>query len=409
MQKLVTVCFFNFLIAALMGLVLRYYYIAPVGINYRFLTHAHSHVAMLGWVYLMLYSFLFYYFIPNKTKVFYLLFWITELSVVGMMISFPIQGYALFSIAFSTLHILCSYYFVYLIWKKSKTKTKVVKSLLRAALIFMIVSTFGVWCLGPAVTMDGKASAFYQVSIQFFLHFQFNGWFLFGVLAILFHLFEVRENSHFTWFYRSLMASILLTLALPVHWFIPHTILLWINGLGLFFQVIALYYFFKIITLRYTIFQESIFKLTSLIFGFAVFCFALKIIMQTISIIPEFSDAIYQQRNIVIGFIHLLMLGVISGFLFYFVVRSQFITFNKTLSIGIYSFIIGFVLTEIMLLTQGYRFYTGKGLVTNYYLLLFLFSVFLLIGIGIIFFNVIKHKKYGTPTTKKTQVITTFE
>ena len=113
-KKLVAVCLFNFLIAALMGLALRFSFLESIGINYRFLTHAHSHVAMLGWVYLMLFTLFVHYFILNKTKVFYRLFWLTEFSVLGMMLSFPIQGYAAVSITFSTLHILSSYYFAYL-------------------------------------------------------------------------------------------------------------------------------------------------------------------------------------------------------------------------------------------------------------------------------------------------------
>lgn len=47
-KKLVIICLINFLVAALMGLALRFTFITPININYRFLTHAHSHVAMLG-------------------------------------------------------------------------------------------------------------------------------------------------------------------------------------------------------------------------------------------------------------------------------------------------------------------------------------------------------------------------
>ena len=54
----ITTGLINFLIAALLGLVLRYAFIGEIDFNFRFLTHAHSHVAMLGWLYLLLYSFI---------------------------------------------------------------------------------------------------------------------------------------------------------------------------------------------------------------------------------------------------------------------------------------------------------------------------------------------------------------
>ncbi len=99
-----------------MGLALRFSFIESIGLNYRFLTHAHSHVAMLGWVYLMLFTLFVHYFIPEKPKIFNRLFWITEFAVVGMMISFPFQGYAsYFHIIFYTAYflqlLLCLSYF----------------------------------------------------------------------------------------------------------------------------------------------------------------------------------------------------------------------------------------------------------------------------------------------------------
>ena len=61
--------------------------------------------------------------IVEDEKFYNRLFWVTQLAVVGMMIDFPAQGYAFVSILFSTLHIFCSYYFCYLIWKDAKPAT----------------------------------------------------------------------------------------------------------------------------------------------------------------------------------------------------------------------------------------------------------------------------------------------
>ena len=119
-KKHVFVCLLNFFVAALLGLALRYFFVQPMGVNYRFLTHAHSHIAMLGWVYLMLFVLFVQYFVPEKKPIYTKLFWITQFAVLGMLFSFPFQGYAAVSITFSTLHIFCSYYFAYLIFKNHK-------------------------------------------------------------------------------------------------------------------------------------------------------------------------------------------------------------------------------------------------------------------------------------------------
>ncbi|WP_178987270.1 hypothetical protein [Winogradskyella schleiferi] len=396
LKKLVITCLINFLIAAAMGLALRFSFLESIGVNYRFLTHAHSHVAMLGWVYLMLYTLFVHYFVPEKPKVFNRLFWLTEIAVVGMMLSFPFQGYAAVSISFSTLHIFCSYYFVYLIWKHHKATSTVSQKLLKTSLIFMVISTIGVWCLGPAVSMLGQASAFYQIAIQFFLHFQFNGWFLIAVLAVFFHILRVEDSRVFRIFFWLLIVSTILTFALPIQWFAPHNSLLWINGLGVIIQILALAKFFQVIKPQRKALANPKNKLVLYMYGFPLVCFILKVAFQSLSILPEFSQVVYEHRNFVIGFIHLLMLGVISGFLFAFILQANLVTFSKSLNFGIYSFLFGFVATELLLLIQGVMFYFGSGILPYYYLFLFLFSIFLPLGIGFILFNSIKHKNYAT-------------
>ncbi|WP_100610277.1 hypothetical protein [Confluentibacter lentus] len=398
-KKLVLVCLLNFFIAAVFGLLLRYAFVQPIEINYRFLTHAHSHVAMLGWVYLMLYILIIHYFIPNKKPIYNRLFWVTQLAVVGMLFSFPFQGYAAISISFSTLHIFCSYYFAYLIFKHHKTNHKGTSRLLKMALAFMLVSTIGVWCLGPAVAMLGQASAFYQIAIQFFLHFQFNGWFLLAVIAVFFHKLQLQDPKQFRLFFKFLIISIILTFALPINWFAPNPILLWINGIGIICQLTALFYFVIIVKSPLKKLLQTQATITKYMYVFALVCFVLKIVLQSASFIPEVSNLAYQHRNFVIGFIHLTMLGVISGFLFAFLFQNNLIKHSKTLTFGMYAFILGFVLTELILLIQGGFFYFGIGLLPNYYLILFLCSMLLPLGVGCLIYNILNTQENVPKTT----------
>ena len=406
-KKLVIVCLLNFLVAAIMGLMLRYVFVVPlhdlvppVPLQFRNLMHAHSHGAMLGWVYLMLYVLIVHHFIPDKKPIYNRLFWLTEIAVIGMMISFPFQGYAAISISFSTLHIICSYYFIRLIWKNHNVQSKPIRLFLKASLVFMFLSTIGIWCLGPASAVFGIESAFFQIAIQFFLHFQFNGWFMFAVLAVFLNQFPIENTQRFQLFFKPLIAGTVLTFALPVSWFAFHPILPWLNGFGVLLQLLGGYYFIKLLRPHWAKFWNKTSRAAQWMFGLALISFILKIALQTISIIPEVSAMAYQYHNFVIGFIHLMMLGVITGFLFAFLLESSLISIKSTyLNFGIYGFIIGFVATEFLLLLQGVYYYFALGMIPNYYVLLFIFSVFLPLGILFILLNISNHDTKTVKTT----------
>jgi len=383
----ILVCFVNFFIASLMGLLLRWMYVDPIaGVNFQFLMHGHSHVAMLGWVYLMLYCLIFHFFVPKEAQekpIYNRLFWVTELAVVGMMIDFPAQGYAFASILFSTLHIFCSYYFCYLIWKDAKPSTFPEKKMLRTALFFMIFSTLGVWCLGPAVGLMGKASAFYQIAIQFFLHFQFNGWFLFAVLALFFKQSKIKiEEKKFRLFYNLLVTATILTLALPVSWSLSNPVFYWINAIGVTIQLISFVLFALLIQTHFQDFFKPLSSLEKKIYRFALCSLALKVIIQLVVLVPELSQVSHEIRNFVIGYIHLTMLGIITGFLFGFSFQNGFLNVqNNIQKWGIKIFLLGFVATEILLFLQGTWLFLKSGSFFNYYQNLFIASIPLPIGL----------------------------
>ncbi|HEX8014697.1 MAG TPA: hypothetical protein VF465_05640 [Flavobacterium sp.] len=382
-----------------MGLCLRWMYVSPMeGINFQYLMHGHSHVAMLGWVYLMLYCLIFYFFVPKEKQqkpIYNRLFWVTQLAVVGMMVDFPAQGYAFVSILFSTLHIFCSYFFCYLIKRDSCTSTFSEKKMLHTALFFMIFSTLGVWCLGPAVGLLGKASPFYQIAIQFFLHFQFNGWFLFAVLALFFKQAKlIIEAKKFRLFYNLFVASTLLTLALPVSWYLSNPIFYWLNALGVVLQLYAAVLFIAFIRPRFQSFFGSLPTITKTVYGFALFSLALKVIIQLVVLVPELAQVSHQIRNFVIGYIHLTMLGIITGFLFGFALQNDFLNPRSHIQkLGIVIFLVGFVTTEILLFLQGIWFFFGKGVLPNYYQNLFLSSIFLPAGLLLLSIEILKRKQ----------------
>ncbi|WP_125719341.1 hypothetical protein [Flavobacterium ustbae] len=391
-------CFFNFLIACFFGLLMRFMYLFPLDfLNYSFLLHAHSHVAMLGWVYLIIYVLIVHFFIPKEKSqkpIYNRLFWLTEFSVIGMMIAFPIQGYALFSIVFSTLHILLSYVFCRLVWKDCSKDKSPSQRLLFVSILFMILSTCGVWCLGPAVSTLGKQSAFYQIAIQFFLHFQFNGWFILAILALFLKQFKNKiDEVKFKKFYFLMVISTLLTVCFPVRWFVENDILSYINCLGVLIQLGAFIYFYKMLKSQISTFRSSLDKTTKLVYDLALASLFLKVGIQLLTIFPNLAEVSHQIRNFVIGFIHLTTLGIITGFLFGILLQNKMLSSNSSaLKIGVKIFILGYILTEVLLFLQGLFFFFGGGSISGYFQSILIFSILLVLGLTLMMVSIIKLK-----------------
>lgn len=393
----ITTSLINFLIAALLGLVLRYAFIGEIDFNFRFLTHAHSHVAMLGWLYLMLYSFIVYRYIPHIRKIYHYLFLVTQIAVIGMLFSFPFQGYAAFSIVFSSLHIFASYFFVILILKDLKPFDSIDKQFIRAALWLMVISTLGVWCLPVSIVLFGKNSETYNIAIQTFLHFQFNGWFMFSVIGLFVKFlmkYSIKKNTSLNKALGWLILSVVFTLALPISWFIKLPVLNIINSLGVIFQLIGFYHL--IIALKKplnTFLSSATFYIKTLVY-FILISMVLKVLFQSFSVVPEVNEASIQIRNLVIGFIHLLMLGVISGALLFFLSLEGVFKQRKIVAqIGLSLFMLGFVLSEAYLFLQGVMYYFNLGEISAYHQSLFVWSAFIVLGIMLVLINVIATNK----------------
>ncbi|MDY0989876.1 hypothetical protein SOM12_20765 [Flavobacterium sp. CFBP9031] len=361
--------------------------------------HAHSHVAMLGWVYLIVYVLIVHFFIPKEKRqkpIYNRLFWLTEFSVIGMMIAFPIQGYALFSIVFSTMHIVLSYIFCRLVWKDSLRDKSPSQRLLLVSILFMILSTCGVWCLGPAVSTLGKQSAFYQIAIQFFLHFQFNGWFILAILALFLKQFQEKiDEVKFKKFYFLMIASTLLTLCFPVRWFIENDILSYINVCGVIIQLCAFIYFYKMLQPQINHFKSTLDKTTKMVYSLALCSLFLKVGIQMLTIFPNLAEVSHQIRNFVIGFIHLTTLGIITGFLFGILLQNKILSSNSVLlKIGVKVFILGYILTEVLLFLQGWFFFFGEGSIPGYFQNILIFSILLVLGLVLMMSSIIKRYSY---------------
>jgi hypothetical protein len=397
----IKVALLSFLIAALLGLSLRIGFITgfPDWIHYRYVLHAHSHVAMLGWLYSAYFIVIIYLFKLRKNR-YKNLFWLIQLSVLGMLIFFPIQGYGLWSILFTTIHLLTSYVFMWRV-NKDLTKVNVEKDryailFLKTAFLFFFISTLGVWILGPLMNSEWKGTAVYYAAIQFFLHFQFNGWFIFGMLGLFLKFLsdaDVTYNSqNLKVSYWLLLVSCILTYALAVSWSTPDKLIFWTNSTGVIIQLIALFYLIKVIWEIYPKLTPNLKKWTNFAWTISFLGLFFKIGIQGFVAIPVLAKISYTIHNFVIGFIHLILLGIISFFVLGFFHQSKLFEINSNgKKIGILLIFTGIIGSELVLFGQGVLLWIEYGFLQNYYIIIAVISGF--IPLGILFYLLLPNKQ----------------
>lgn len=198
MQKYYSIPLIFFFIAASTGLLLRWHFISPLEIvRYPFLLHAHSHIMFLGWIFNAFYlSYVDSYVKAKWSSRYRWLFFSLQALVVAMLISFPLQGYGLSSIIFSTLHTIVAVVFIVRFFrdlKQTSSKNSASAWFVKISLAFFLLSGLGPFALGFIMANGLGQSNWYYFAVYFYLHFQYNGFFLFGILGLFFKLLEERN------------------------------------------------------------------------------------------------------------------------------------------------------------------------------------------------------------------------
>ncbi|WP_410879360.1 hypothetical protein [Myroides sp. DW712] len=389
----------NFFIAACFGLLLRAAFVYPevnAYFTYSNVLHAHSHLAMLGWLYMLVFVLFVHFFSIQTTKEqrFYTrLFWFTQLAVIGMTLTFPFQGYAAPSIVFSTLHLLCSYAFGYHLWKYNTIENPQTRRLLKTAIICLFVSTLGAWCLGPIGGIVGKTSVYFQLCIQFFLHFQLNGWFLTAFITLFFHYFlGTKSLPYFTSFYWLWSLSIALTFGLVLAWYLDAPQFFTINTMGVIAQCFAFgifgYSLWKKIQLK------QVFQFSQLWLLLACSSLVLRILVQLSTVIETIATSTQAIHSWIIGFIHLNMLGIMTGFGIWLLIQLNQIRVNGVVKLATICLLSAFASTQLVLVLQGLTLVTGASFIFQGNTWLFACSIGFPLGIFLLLCtNVLQSKR----------------
>ncbi|HHO56065.1 MAG TPA: hypothetical protein ENK21_06720 [Trueperaceae bacterium] len=394
--------FFLFMIAFI-GSSLRAVYFIKLPLKYQNLIHAHSHTAFQGWIYtltILLISSLYLSQSQIKKGRYPLQFWLTVLVIVGVLVSFSLQGYGLFSIIFSTIFGFMNYWFIFGFLRQTKDFTDELRQsislhFIKTGLWLGLLSSLLPFGIGFLAAKDLKATEAYPSLIYTFLHLQYNGWFLFVALGLFFKLLENAQipfskkmaSRFYLFFAIAVLPAISLSflgtsfrnyIILPAYF----AAIMQIIGLGFFFLTL------KPILKKWMCQKNIWFKL---FISASLVSFFLKISLQSLSILPQLEQYAFKNKNVVLAYLHLSLIGVLSFMLIAILIDLKWLSINWLSKIGLSSFLAGFVITELILALGGLGiFYDYKWL--------FYGSVAMLIGISLLLIS--PHKNHKSLTTK---------
>ncbi len=375
--------FFWFLVATY-GYILRWHMWKPLPINFSYWLHAHSHGAFLGWLHAAFTVLLAAALIPQlgESKKFGRLFIFSQLMVAAMMISFPVQGYKAFSITFLSFFLLGTYVLAYWFLRKTETREHypATFTLARSGVVFMILSSLSPWALGPVMVFLGKKSIWYNLDIYFYLHFQYNGWFFLSMLALLVYLFE-KNGSRFdpkrvARVNALLFAGVLLGYVTNTLWTQPPLYMNVLALISVFLEAAGLRTLYRMIRREPVPWQGN--RFFRRVFLLILMAVAVKVVLQFMASCPYFARITYQTRDLIIGYLHWVMLVLYSVAILFIAAQMNFYRLSRKMFWFFYS---GLMLMEGFIFLRGVDFWLKWNLQWPYALLIFLATTWMYLGI----------------------------
>jgi hypothetical protein len=360
-QRWFKIALFNLLIVAAIGVVLRYKiaYSLPF-IDQKHLLHGHSHFAFAGWITQALMILLVGYISKQNSslnlKKYHWLLNANLFTAYAMLIAFPIEGYGLYSIIFSTLSIFVSYAFAFLYWTdlNKLSKKNIANRWFKAAVAFNAFSSLGAFALAFMMVAKIIHQNWYLAAEYFYLHFQYNGWFLFACMGLL----TVKLSAHASPLILKRFFLLFVTAVVPAYFLST----LWINlPLWVYILVIAAAFAqvagwgYAVIAIKKqsNILKQSMPPIAKWVLIFSAVALSVKLLLQLGSTIPSLSNLAFGFRPIVIGYLHLVLLGVITLFIIGYMFADNGLSPNKNAVTGAGIFTAGVIINEFFLTVQG--------------------------------------------------------
>lgn len=373
-------------------------------IPYDHLLHAHSHIALLGWTFIgavLVFLWLIWNDLPTRSRKHGMIIVTVLFTVsIALFIAFLNQGYALYSIILSMLHIFVQYWTAIFMYRQVKQHhlSPIGRLFVNGSLIALIISSFGPFALGFIAANDLRDSYFFDMAVYFYLHFQYNGWlllFLIGMFLMILHKKGVNlSTKNFKIGFWITFIALFPSYFSSVLWAELGSLVTILSSIGVIGQWIGILYILVAILNHWEGVILSTHKLTCLSLVISLILLLLKSTLELGLLSPAVAELVYDTRSIVVGYLHLTLLGFISLFLLSQMQMLNMIQANKQLvTTGFWLYFIGFGLNEGLLFLSGLLTWMKFPVITFYLEGLLLASVMLLIAISIIWFSIIKNKK----------------
>ena len=240
----------------------------------------------------------------------------------------------------------------------------------------------------------GSGSVWYRNAIYFYLHFQYNGWFIVCLCGFLFVLFENYNLSFsqksFKRFCFFLNSAVVLTFFLSILWMKPPIVFFIAAGIGAIFQGVAFVILFRRIKQKDFPLKNRLSKISAILLQVSALFLIFKLIAQLLGALPQVAQIVSGNIDFVIGYIHWTFLGVVSVALLGFLYQLKLIRISKG---AFWTYLMFFLYMEICLFYKGMIVWQGDAIIKNYCELLSMASFGLFVSIAILFLNQFQQKR----------------
>ncbi|MDP1747425.1 MAG: hypothetical protein Q8L90_17765, partial [Bacteroidota bacterium] len=225
----------------------------------------------------------------------------------------------------------------------------------KTSLLFNVTSSLGPFFLAFMKANHIIDQKKYLVAEYFYLHFQYNGWFLFACIGLfVYKLTElIGEEKSLKTIFWIFAISFVPCFFLSALWLPIHKIIYLLVVVAALLQMVGWVWLIRIVRKNISILKSELSKPAKWLMSLAAISMSIKLILQLGSTYPALSQLAFGFRPIVIGYLHLVFLALISVFILGYIIAEKLIVINQTIIVGIIIFVSGIFINEILLMFQG--------------------------------------------------------